>query len=140
MKSFKAGIHIDASPDAVWRVLTDASRWTDWNSTVSRIEGSIAPGAPVTVYPAINPDRAFPVRVSRFDAPRLMVWTGGLPLGLFKGERSYRLSPAPKGVHFAMEETFTGLLSPLITKSIPDMQPVFEEFAAALKRWCERGT
>ena len=31
-----------------------------------------------------------------------------------------------------MEEIFTGLLAPLIGKSILDMQPVFDEFAAAL--------
>jgi hypothetical protein len=29
-------------------------------------------------------------------------------------------------------------MAPLITKSIPDMQPAFEAFAAALKRRCEQ--
>ena len=36
-----------------------------------------------------------------------------------------------------MTEEFTGLLAPLITKSIPDLQPLLTEFAACLKRACE---
>ena len=37
-----------------------------------------------------------------------------------------------------MREVFTGLMAPLITKSIPDMQPVFDQFAADLKRRAEQ--
>ena len=44
------------------------------------------------------------------------------------------------GVEFVMREAFTGMMAPLIAKSIPDMQPAFDEFAAALKRRCEQGT
>lgn len=33
-----------------------------------------------------------------------------------------------------MGEEFTGLLSPLIARSIPDLQPAFEEFAKNLKQ------
>jgi hypothetical protein len=87
----------------------------------------------------ISPGRAFPIIVSTLDPPHLMVWTGGMPLGLFKGTRTYRLTPAPPGVQFHMEEVFTGLLSPLVTRALPDMQPVFEEFARALKAECEKG-
>ena len=69
-----------------------------------------------------------------------MVWTGGMPLGLFKGVRTFSLTPKGGGVEFTMTEVFSGLMAPLITRSIPDLQPSFEEFAAALKRQAEKGS
>lgn len=67
-----------------------------------------------------------------------MVWRGGMPLGfLFRGERTFTLVPTDGGVEFTMHEAFTGLFAPLITKSIPDLTPAFDEFAACLKRRAE---
>lgn len=138
MKTFSTSIIINASPEVVWAILTDASRWPEWNTTIDRIEGTIAPGEQVTVYTKLNPGRAFPAKVSEFVPAQRMVWSGGMPLGLFKGERTYTLTRRNDGsVEFAMQEVFSGLMSPLITKSIPDMQPAFEEFAAGLKRQAE---
>ncbi len=92
------------------------------------------------VYPAINPKRAFPVKVTAMHAPRVMVWQGGMPLGLFSGVRTYEINGTPSGAtEFAMSERFSGPLSPLIGRSIPDMQPEFEKFAAALKAKAEAG-
>jgi len=34
---------------------------------------------------------------------------------------------------FSMNEVFTGLMAPLFTRSIPDLQPSFDEFANCLK-------
>jgi hypothetical protein len=68
------------------------------------------------------------------------VWRGGMPIGaLFKGERTYRIvAKGADQVEFSMEEIFDGLMAPLITKSIPDMQPAFDEFAACLKTEAEK--
>ncbi len=140
MKVFATAIVIDATAQAVWAVLTDGAQWVKWNPTVDKVEGNIAPGERVTVYVKLSPGRAFPVKVSAFEPPNRMVWSGGMPLGLFKGERTYTLTPTVGGVEFAMREEFTGLMAPLITQSIPDMQAAFEQFAAALKRRCEHST
>jgi hypothetical protein len=140
MKSFSTSTVISASPDTVWAILTDAPHWPDWNTTVDRVEGKIALGEKIIVYAKVNPGRAFPLKVSEFVPGRKMVWSGGMPLGLFKGERTYTLTKQPDGgVEFAMREVFTGLLAPLITRSIPDLQPSFEEFAATLKKRAENG-
>lgn len=140
MKSFEVSTTIRATPDAVWQILTDAPKYTAWNTTVDKVEGRIAPGEKVTVHAKISPGRAFPVKVTEFVPARKMVWTGGMPLGLFKGERTFQLTPRPDGgVDFHMREEFTGLLSPMIGKSIPDLQPAFNEFAAALKKRAEAG-
>lgn len=138
MKSFSTTTTIHAAPEKVWAILTDAAAFPRWNPTVERIDGQIAPGEKITVHTTFSKGRAFPVKVAAFEPGKRMVWSGGMPLGLFKGVRTYTLTPRPGGdVEFSMEEVFSGLLSPLIERSIPDMQPYFEQFAAGLKRAAE---
>lgn len=61
-----------------------------------------------------------------------------MPLGLFKGERTFTLTPGVNGeVEFVMREEYTGLMAPLISRSIPDLQPAFDEFASDLKHAAE---
>ena len=138
MKSFTTRTTIKAAPEAIWALLTDAPAYPSWNTTVTSVDGAIAPGQKVTVHAKISPGRAFPVTVAAFEAPRRMVWSSGMPLGLFKGERTFELKPTGDGtVEFAMTEAYTGLFAPLITRSIPDLQPAFDEFAACLKQRAE---
>ena len=87
----------------------------------------------------VNPKRAFSLTVNTMDEPSLMVWSDGMPLGLFKGTRSYRLTPDGAGTVFSMDEVYTGALAGMITKSIPDMTDSFEQFADGLKEAAERG-
>jgi uncharacterized protein YndB with AHSA1/START domain len=140
MRRFSTKSTIRASPERVWRILTDLQRWPAWNTTVTGVEGEVALGKKVTVRVKLAPGQAFPVKVAALEPPRRMVWRGGMPIAsLFKGERTYLLTPRGSGeVEFFMEEVFDGLLAGLITRSIPDMQPAFDEFAACLKAEAER--
>lgn len=139
MRSFATTISIRATPDTIWSILTDAASYPDWNPTVTKVDGRIAIGERVALHVTINPGRAFPVTVAAMERPTTMVWRGGMPLGLFTGERTFRLAPQGDGmVEFTMRERFTGLLAPLIGRTIPDLQPAFDEFAASLKREAER--
>src|ERR1700682_3944624 len=107
MKSFATSVTIHARPETVWALLTNAAGYPQWNSTVEKISGCIAAGEKVTVYSKATPGRAFPLRVTEFAPPRRMVWSGGMPLGLFTGTRSYTLTPTSEGeVAFAMREEF----------------------------------
>jgi hypothetical protein len=134
MQGFQASTVIDATPEAVWAVLTDGAGWTGWDSAVVRFEGRIALGEKVTVYPEVNPKRGFAVRVVEFVPGQRMTWRGGMPLGLFAGTRSYTLTRLPDGrVRFEMSEGYSGPLAGMITKSIPDLGPSFTRFAAGLK-------
>jgi hypothetical protein len=67
-----------------------------------------------------------------------MVWTGGMPLGLFTGTRSFLIEPDGAGCRFSMSEVYTGLLARLIFKSIPDLNDSFKQFAQSLKTAAER--
>jgi hypothetical protein len=138
MKAFAVKISIRATPERIWALLTDAPGYNRWNHTVGKVDGKIALGERVTVYPKINASRAFPVKVTEFEPSRGMVWTGGMPLGLFKGERTFTLTAGSNGdVEFSMREVYSGLMAPLIGRSIPDLQPAFDEFASDLKRTAE---
>ena len=138
MKTFAVATTIHATPDRLWRILTDLAAYPRWNPTVTAVKGQIAPGEQITVQVAINPGRAFPVTVSELKPPSRMVWSGGMPLGLFTGTRTFTLTPRGDGhTEFAMREEFRGPLGFLIERSIPDLQPAFDEFAAALKREAE---
>lgn len=130
---------IDAGPEKVWALLTDASTYRDWNSAVVSIDGTIARGEKIRLVSAVNPKRTFTLTVTELDAPRRMVWADGMPLGLFKGVRTYTLRPVGGQTEFTMEEVFSGPLAPLITKTIPDMTDSFELFAGGLKSAAEGG-
>jgi hypothetical protein len=69
-----------------------------------------------------------------------MTWSGGMPLGLFKGVRTFVLSPRPDGLtHFAVREEYTGPLLGMMWRSMPDLGPSFAQFANGLKARAERG-
>jgi hypothetical protein len=138
MRGFTASSEIKASQDAIWSVLVDGGSWTSWDSAVVRLDGTIAPGGKVTVYPEANPGRGFPVKVVEWVPGERMTWRGGMPLGLFTGTRTYRLAPQPGGtVLFELREEYTGPLAGLIFRSIPDLQPSFRRFADGLKQRVE---
>jgi hypothetical protein len=139
MKAYEASSTIAASPDAIWAILTDGRAYTDWDSGVRSVEGTIAPGETIKVTSEANPGRAFPVKVTQFEPGRAMTWSGGMPLGLFKGERTFALTPEDGGAtRFTMREEYSGPMLPLIWRSMPDLQPSFDKFAAGLKARAER--
>jgi hypothetical protein len=140
MKHFEVTSRIDAPPERVWEVLADAERWPEWDSGVIAVEGEAAPGNKVKITSEVNPKRSYPVKVSEFEPPRRMEWTGGMPLGLFTGVRTFELMPEEGGTRFRLREEFTGPLLKPIWRSMPDMQPSFEKFAAGLKAQAERPT
>ena len=135
MKSFAASIAIKARPENIWAILTDASVYSSLDPAIARVEGRIAAGERVVVHAS---GRSFKLWVTTFEPNQRMVWSGGMPLGLFRGVRTYTLTAAGSGVvDFTMREVFSGLMAPLIVRSIPDLQPSFDTFATNLKRRAE---
>jgi hypothetical protein len=58
---------------------------------------------------------------------------------MFKGVRTFTLSPRPDGTtDFSMEEVYSGLMMPMIAGSLPDFGPVFEQYLVDLKQEAER--
>lgn len=125
----------------MWEILTDVQGWTSWDSGVKRVEGEARPGETLKIEIEANPGRAFPVRVTELEPERRMVFRGGMPLGLFIGERTYTLTPGgPAATRFVLREEYTGPMAPLITRSLPDLQPSFTQFAQGLKQQAEQSS
>jgi uncharacterized protein YndB with AHSA1/START domain len=129
--------HIEAPPETVWALLTDADSYDAWNDAVVSLEGPIETGSTIKLVSVVNPDRTFKLKVAEMDSPRHMVWSDGMPLGLFKGERTFKLASVGGGTEFTMTEVFSGLMAGLIVKSIPDMTESFNQFADGLKAAAE---
>ena len=128
---------IDAPPERVWSLLTDAAGYASWNKAVISIEGTIAPGSVVSLISTANPKRTFKLMVTDLTAPNRMIWSDAMPLGLFSGVRTYLVQPREGVTHFEMTEVYSGLLAPLFTKAIPDLTESFDLFADSLKRAAE---
>jgi len=138
VKKYSTTTKINADADTIWAILTDSSTYHDWNKSVEKVEGNIALGEKIKVYAKISPERAFPVKVQEFVPSKKMVWRGGMPLGLFKGVRTFTLTDENNGqVEFRMQEEFSGLMSSLIVRSMPDLTESFELFATSLKTKAE---
>lgn len=137
MRSYDASATIAAPPETIWSILTDAPAYEQWDSGVRNVEGRIAPGEKIKVVSEANPGRAFPVKVTGFEPGRSMVWSGGMPLGLFKGVRTFTLTPENGATRFEMREEYTGPLLPMIWRSMPDLGPSFAQFARGLKARAE---
>lgn len=132
MKSFETSRIIAAPPKVVWQVLTDARRLADGRFGILAIDGTIAPGSTFRLWSEVSPKRAFTLSVTAFEPDRRMVWRSGMPLGLFRGERTFSLEPEGGSTRFRMREIYSGPLAGLIARSIPDLTPSFETFANGL--------
>lgn len=133
MRFYEATSDIAADPAAVWSVLIDGEGWPTWGSGVDAVAGQITAGARITVRSEAAPGRAFPVRVTTFAPPARLVFTGGIPMGLFRGVRTFTVTKALGGSTFRIREEYAGPLLPLIWRSMPDLAPSFVRFADGLK-------
>lgn len=68
-----------------------------------------------------------------------MVWTGGIPFGLFTGVRTSTLTPQAGGsTQVRIHEVFSDSLLPLFARSLPDdVGDAFRQFCAGLKQKAE---
>jgi uncharacterized protein YndB with AHSA1/START domain len=134
MLAFEASSTIAATPEKVWAVLVLGAEWPNWDSGVASVDGTIAPGKKIKIQSKVAPGRTFPVKVTKFAGPGSLEFTGGMPLGLFKGVRTYTLAvDKTGGTLFTMREEYTGPMAASIGKSIPDLNPSFQQFASGLK-------
>jgi hypothetical protein len=137
MLTYSAETTIDAPAAAVWAILVDASAYPEFDPNCECIEGDIAEGNKIKAYTKLAPGRAFAVKVTEIVEGQKMVWVGGMPLGLFKGIRTFELEQMADGTRFRMREDFSGPMLPLIKSSLPDMNEPFAQFASGLKARAE---
>ena len=125
-------ITINADPAIIWNLLTNASDYPRWNSTIISLDGEIEQGGRITLKSTLDPKRTFKLKVKAVEPQRQLVW------GDNKGNRTYTLTPySTNKVTFNMTEKIGGILFPLYGKYIPPFDESFEQFASDLKREAE---
>lgn len=130
-------ISVHARAASVWRILSDAESFPRWSSTVTLIEGHIRDGERLRLH-VPGTERTFTPRVRVLKENECMTWTGGFA-PLFLGVRTFMLTRRPDDTtDFTMRERFSGMMLPLVRRSLPDFGPVFATFARDLKREAER--
>ena len=133
---YSTTVQIDASPEAIWAILTDAQGWPEWEPNCTGVDGKIAVGEKLTIHTKLS-DRAFPANVAVMEAPTLMVWSWAMPLGMFKGERTFRLTPKDGGTQVYCGEEFSGWMLFAFGKTVPDLSDAFRVFGEGLKARAE---
>jgi len=130
-------INIQASAESVWHLLSDATGFSRWNSTISGIEGQIRDGERLKLH-VPGTSRTFTPKVSGVVHARRMVWSDGLPL-VFRGVRTFVLEMRDaSSTDFVMQERFSGVVFAFAKRLLPDFRPIFEAYARDLKREAER--
>lgn len=132
--SRQTSVQIDINADAsiVWALLTKASDYTRWNSTITSMEGNIEPGGKIILQSILDAKRKFKLLVKEFVAEKKLVW------GDAQGSRVFTISPNANGsITFSMTEKIGGLMFPLYAKMIPPFDASFEQFASDLKKESE---
>ena len=123
---------IDAEPAIVWALLTHASDFPRWNSTITSLEGEIREGGSLELKSILDAKRTFKLKVKEFVPEKRLVWGDSL------GSRVYTLTRDDRGsTIFSMTEKIGGPLFPLFANSIPSFDETFGRFAADLKREAE---
>ena len=126
MKTVSATTQIDAAPMAVWAVLTDLSKYPEWNPLFREASGQVAAGERITlraVQPANGRLMTVRARIVAADPGAELRWTSNLP-GIMSGEHSFVLTPLDGGTRLAQTEIYGGLLAATI--SVPRTETIFQ--------------
>jgi len=124
-------IQIDAQPEVVWGILTNAQKHPEWNTTIVSLKGEIKPGSKIELVSKLAPTRAFKLSIMDFNPSRLLSWGDAM------GKRNFVLAGEGDKTIFTMTEKMGGPLFPLFAGMIPSFDESFETFAHDLKTVAE---
>ncbi len=139
--ALRTSVDIDAPPSVVWDVLVDLDTWADWNPFIVSSSGSVTVGEQLTnrMEPPGGRGMTFKPRVTEVVDQQVFEWLGrlGLP-GIFDGRHRFELSERGGQTRLEHTEELSGILVPLMRKSLdgPTLKG-FEAMNAALKARAE---
>ena len=136
-KEIKTSIQITATPEKVWKVLTNFQEYKNWNPFLKSVEGHVKKGETIK----INADgMKFKPKVLSFEENKQFSWIGKLLFkGLFDGEHLFLIEDNGDGtVTFRQEEKFQGILVGLFAKKLDtDTRQGFMQMNKKLKELSE---
>src|SRR5919109_3913001 len=94
---------IHADPAIVWALLTYASDFPRWNSTVTSMKGEIREGGTVELKSILDEKRTFKLKIKEFVPEKRLIWGDAM------GSRVYTLTRGDGGsTIFTMTEKIGG--------------------------------
>ena len=141
MRRISVTTEINAPVEVVWAQLTDTATFAEWNRFMPSLEGSLAAGErlEVRITPPGAKEMTFRPTVTAVEENRKLEWLGRfLVRGLFDGRHTFTFEPVPGGTRFTQEETFTGVLVPLLVSTLAKTESGFRQMNEALKDRAER--
>jgi len=130
---------IDATPDAVFRVLDDFDRYPEWNPFTERVITDRRVGNPVVLHVNMpgKSKRVMNERLSAYVPGKRMAWGVRWGFGLvLRCDRVQEVEPLPDGrTRYVCYEGFEGWLAPVVVKFFGgSVRAGFDSVADALVR------
>jgi hypothetical protein len=142
LKELTTEIEINASPQRVWKILTDFDKYEQWNPFIHRIVGQAKEGSKIQIRIETpgGKNRKYEPTVTRVEESRELRWLG--KSFLLNGEHIFLIERLqPEHVRFVNREIFDGLLTSFFgRRTDEDIRAGFEEMNKALKERAERTT
>ncbi len=118
MREIVTEIHIQASADTVWAILTDFGSYHNWNPFIQQAKGEAIVGQRLENRPKVSKGRGVVFRpvVTKVVPGRELRWYGHFLIpGLSDGEHIFEIEPSGRqGVRLVHRQTFKGLLVPML--------------------------
>lgn len=143
MKFLSTSIEIKATPERVWKVLTDFSSYSSWNPFIRSISGQLEVGKSLTIVIQSSANKTMTFR------PKLLVlkknqeirWLSKLFVpGIFDGDPRFEIEQLTENtVSLIQSEIFRGILLPFLGKILDQTKEGFESMNQALKSRVEEG-
>lgn len=111
---FSTVVDIEASPSAVWGLMSDVERWHEWTASIARIErldaGPFVVGARARVYQPKLPPAVW--QVTRLEPGHGFTWVSRAPGALMTGD--HYVEPAGTGSRARLGLRYEGPVGRLI--------------------------
>ena len=136
-------VTIDASPETVWRILTDVQRYPQWNPYIRELHGKLALAESIEFRFALFWGITLPAQacVLAAVAEHELRWAGHLLWDrLFRAEHYHIIEPiSERAVRFAHGERFSGVLTMVLVPFLRIWAPGrYRAVNLALKQRAER--
>ncbi len=140
-------ITLKATPDQIWKVLTDFPKYQEWNPLIISASGKGDLGEKMQIKVRLpdaqgkpRPDSIkFENVIVEYDPKKLLAWKGRfLWRGLFEGYHTLKINRiSNEETEVLNEERFSGAFIPLLTSSLKQIELGFYQMNEALKTRCE---
>lgn len=143
MKELKTEVQISASPEKVWRTLSDLTNWSSWNPIINNIEGKFEVNAELLITMANSNGGAgkrYKAIVTEINTNKRFIFTATmLTKVLFSAEKILELTTHPEDTILIQREIYTGIMVPLFWKKLKEgAQPMLISMNEALKEQVEK--